>query len=348
MGKQKTEVSIVRYTADFKPAVKFLSYLRVRFSVFPTLYTEPYFKWKIENNPFGKSACYLRWQKGVPVAHGSITAKPINPWLEVGVGAGEGGDSLTHPNFQKQGHFSALRNYYVQDFCQSEPNGVKLIYTLPNDSSLLPSIHRCGFEIFDKLCPVEFERSIWRTPSSTIKAGLRWMLRTRPQTLFRFSLCTNGFKTASSIDRLWKEAECKETYLLKKDGAWWQWRYNRATETYRTYAIKEEESEQFLVYVVVKVKWGRRLRYVQICDIFGDTSDRAVTAFKHFVQTMVLPFDTLLLWAHPASKLADAAIDEGFVKKRDVPVIFFKNQAYEQLRNRAGLMQIALGDSDHV
>ena len=112
--------------------------------------------------------------------------------------------------------------------------------------------------------------------------------------------------------------------------------------------MREDGSQRFIAYVVVKVKRGRPLRYVQISDIFGDTSDRAVTAFRHFIRSMVLPFDTLLLWAHTASKLADAAIDEGFVKKRDIPVIFFKNQAYERLRNRGSLVQIALGDSDNV
>ena len=112
--------------------------------------------------------------------------------------------------------------------------------------------------------------------------------------------------------------------------------------------MSEEGSRQFVGYVVVKMKWGKRLRYVQICDIFGDTSDRAVIAFRHFVRSIVLPFDTLMLWVHPASKLAHAAIDEGFVKKRDVPVIFFKNQAYELLRKRLSHIQIALGDSDNV
>jgi len=290
-----------------------------------------HFQWKILENPVMPGLINLvKDDDGKIISTTSVTPKRLLLKGEE-YKVAEIGDTYTDPAYQKKGLFALLINHYVEDFCRSKPDGAKLIYGFPNERSLPPYIHRCGFEIFDKLGLAEFERSILRTPSSAMKAALRWMFRTKCQTSSRFCLCTDILKTTAEIDRLWSESQDKEKYLLKKDGTWWQWRYNRATEGYKTYAMREEGSKRFLAYIVVKVRWGRRLRYVQLCDIFGDTSDHAVTAFRHFVQTMVLPIDTFLLWAHPALKLADAAIDEGFVKERDVPVIFFKNQAYERL-----------------
>jgi len=163
----------------------------------------------------------------------------------------------------------------------------------------------------------------------------------------RFHLCTDDCRTSAEIDRLWSEAREKDAYLLEKDGSWWRWRYGSSTERYLTYAIREKHEDRSQAYVVVKVGW-RPLRYVELCDIFGETPELIVKAFQLFMQSVVLPTDTVVFWAQTGTELADKAIRQGFVKKRDVPVIFFRNDSYERLRKSGHRIQLALGDSDNA
>ncbi len=352
MSQEEPDISMDRYIADFKSVVKFLSYLKLPTDVFPTLYSEPNFKWKITANPFGKSACYLRRQGVIPAAHCSITAKPINPWLGIGAGCGELGDTHTHPSFQRQGHFRALGSHVIQDFEQSEPRGEKLIYGFPNDLALPGWTRHCDCVVFKELSLIELERSARRAPLATARAGLIWTYKAMGQSSKRLHLCTDDAQTTTEIDRLWSETYEKETYLLKKDGAWWKWRYASSTENYKTYALREMCSDRLQAYIVVKVSRRglryARLRHIHLCEIFGKTFEHAVEAFQLFVKTLTLPFDALVFWTQSGTRLANVAMEYGFVKRRDIPVIFFKNRVFEQLRARGNRIKIVLGDSDNA
>jgi GNAT superfamily N-acetyltransferase len=347
MVKPERKMSSHLYTVDFRPVVEFLSYLRIPKGLFPTLYSEPYFQWKIAANPFGESACYLRRQDGVPVAHCSITAKPINPLLGVGSGCGELGDTHTHPSFRKQGHFGALGSHVIQEFPRLKPSSEKLIYGLPNNLALPGWTRRCNCEVFQELGVIELELCTLKAPLAAARIGWDWAVRGIRPMPERFHLCTDDCRTSAEIDRLWSEAREKDAYLLEKDGSWWRWRYGSSTERYLTYAIRERHEDRLQAYVVVKMGW-RPLRYVQLCDIFGQTPELIVRAFQLFMQSMVLPTDTVVFWAQTGTELADKAMRQGFVKKRDVPVIFFRNDSYERLRKSGQRIRLALGDSDNA
>ena len=253
MVEQKTEVSIVRYNTDFKPVVEFLSYLRVANRTFPTLYTEPYFKWKIENNPFGKSACCLRYQGEVAVSHCSVTAKPLNLWLDAGVGCAEMGDTHTHPQYQKRGHFGALGSHAIKVFDQSIPHGSKLIYGFPNENALPGWVRHCNCELYQQRSIVELTRNMLRSKSSVLKECIRRVLHRGREAVGQFSLCTDENRTIQEITELWVRTGNKENYLINKDGAWWAWRYKESSEAYRTYAWKENHSAPASAYIILKM-----------------------------------------------------------------------------------------------
>jgi len=227
-----------------------------------------------------------------------------------------------------------------------------LVYGLPNELALPGWIRHAGCEVFRELGVVELERSVCKTPFSVARAALAGALRAMRPASARLLLCTDDARTAAEVDRLWLEADGRKTCLLRKDGAWWRWRYSRSTETYQTYALREQQSNRLLSYVVAKVSWRQarrvRLRSVQLCEIFGETSERAAEAFHLFMQTVALPFDTLMLWVQTGTRLADVAMGHGFAKRREVPVIFVKNEAYVQLRSRNTRVQLTLGDSDNA
>ena len=336
-----------QYRSNFKPVVDFLSYLKKSTRIFSTLYTDPYFHWKITSNPFGESACFLRYQGEVAVSHCSVTAKPLNLWLDAGVGCAEMGDTHTHPRYQKRGHFGALGSHAIKAFDQSIPHGSKLIYGFPNENALPGWVRHCNCELYQQGNIVELTRNMLRSKSSVLKECIHWVLGRRREAIGQFSLCTDEHRTIQEITELWGRTGNKENHLINKDGAWWAWRYKESSEAYRTYAWKENHSAPVSAYIILKVQWYR-LRYLQICDILAVSEADRFEAFQEFIRTMVLPIDIVQIWVQTSTTLAEIAVREGFVKRRDIVFFFYKNEAYARLFKQKKYLLLALGDSDNA
>jgi hypothetical protein len=336
-----------RYDQNVGPVVDFLSYGDFGSPTFPSLYTEGYFQWKIRDNPFGPSACFLRSRDGIPVAHCSVTAKPWNEALGAGVGCAELGDTHTHPAHQRQGHFGALGSHTISSFDQSHPLGAKLIYGLPNDNALPGWIRRCSCEVYSGAMTRELVRGLKQTPGAVARQGLNRLLTSSARSLRRFRLCEDRANIMRGMDRLWAENEDIGSFLVKKDGAWWDWRYRGATEKYCTYALIDAEAGDPLAYVVVKM--GRHgTRFMRICDVIASVAEIELDAFRLFLEQEVRPTDSVMLWAQESTEIEDIALSMGFTKTRDVPLIFFKNEAYAELVRGQTRLRLSLGDTDNV
>ena len=139
---------IHKFADDMSAVSDFLSYLPR--SASSSLYTPPYFDWKIRGNPFGPSASFIRSRDGRRVAHCSVTAKPGNAsWLP-GARLAELGDTHTHPDAQRQGHFGVLGRHTIEDF-DRQVGGHALIYGLPNANALPGWLRHCGCEVFEPM-----------------------------------------------------------------------------------------------------------------------------------------------------------------------------------------------------
>ena len=339
-----------RYTDHFRPVVEFLSYQRNHIREFPTLYTDEYFQWKIADNPFGLSACYLRHQDGRAVSHSSATSKPINPILGVGVEGGELGDTHTYPDFQRQGHFSALGNFLINDFSQSRHNGSKLIYTFPNEQAIIPYTRHCGCEIYHRVTIDQLLWKPWKSIFAAARSGFHTVKRGIIERSEQLHLCGDIEKTKSDIDELWQDAVQKENYLIIKDGEWWKWRYIKSSEKYLTYTYRKNRANHLLAYIVIKetpcsVKF---FRCIQICELFGITEALMIEAFNIFMRTMIWSKHTVILWVHPNTALSEAAYRFGFYKTKSIPILFVKNESYRNLSRRNARLLVALGDSDRA
>ena len=334
---------------DLNKISNFLSYLSLPTDIFPTLYTYEYFQWKIGSNPFGKSACYIRYQDGEPAAHCSITAKPLNPYLGIGAGCGELGDTHTHPDYRRQGHFGKIGSHTISSFDKAEPMGDKLIYGLPNEQALPGWIRRAGCDEFSKMSIWELKCSPWRYPLSFLKWFFSSIFDNKVPSTYKLAKSMDHIQTRNEIDQLWSSAKDKESYLLKKDGNWWLWRYANNTETYQTFMLFDE-NYRFCAYIVAKIGWQRikkfKIRYIQICELFGSESIYSEYALRLFMKTVSKPFDTIVAWVQNSTIIAKLAMNYGFVKQRDVPIVFAKNSAYDQLTSRNVLVRFSLGDSD--
>lgn len=337
------EYPVRRYDTEFSDVAAFLSYLTRPAGRFPTLYTEPYFRWKIAANPFGRSACFLREDGGVSASHCSYTGKPINPALKCAAAAAELGDTHTRPDFQGRGHFAALGRWAIEDCLASDPAQDVLMYGLPNDNALPGWTRRCGCEVFGDLGVSQvIRRPLARALKTLGKRAKGWR-----GSRSALRICGDPRETGEEIDALWARAEGTEGFLLKKDGAWWRWRYAVSTERYLTYGLRSLDRDRLAGYVVAKLE-GRIPRTVHICDVFGEDVGVAVEAFRLFMDQIVRVTDVVTMWLQADTRLAAEGPAYGFEKQRGVPVMFAVNDAYRRLREHHPRVYLSLGDTDNA
>lgn len=328
---------IRKYVNDMSEVTDFLSYLP-RWSAFPSLYSAPYFAWKIGRNPFGPSASFMRMHVGRAAAHCSITTKPANAeWLP-GVRLAELGDTHTHPEFQRQGHFGALGRHTIEDFDRRLP-GPTLIYGLPNASALPGWLKHCGCEIFEPMKIREMRRPMWRQPLSRLVPH---------GAAVRLERVIDPEAAGSLIDALWPRM-AGGGWLIEKSAAWWRWRYVAATQRYVTYFIyAHNELVGWAVTHRTAARWpivGR----TAICDIMAITPGMESAALVCLLRRKIGPLDVVTIWTQGGTALDAAATSEGFLPVRDVPVVFARNDGWPAALGSAGLLpRLSLGDTDNI
>lgn len=327
---------IHKYVNEMSEVSAFLSYLP-RSATFPSLYTQPYLAWKISHNPFGPSASFLRTRDGRSAAHCSITAKLANTaWLG-GARLAELGDTHTHPDFQRQGHFGVLGRHTIDDFGRASAAS-SLIYGLPNANALPGWLRHCGCEVFEPMHVREMRRPIWRQPFSRSSPG---------GGAVRLERVTDLVAAGARIDALWPRL-ADGGWLIKKSSAWWRWRYVTATQSYVTYLIHADgELVGWVVTHRTAAPWpvvGR----TAICDIVAITPEIETAALRHLLRRVIGPLDVVTMWTQRGTALDDAATREGFVPVRDVPVIFARNDGWPMLESAGARPRLSLGDTDNI
>ncbi|MDB9757235.1 hypothetical protein OAB62_06120, partial [Pseudomonadales bacterium] len=249
-----------------KDAVNFLSFLKIFDFTFPSLYSERYFEWKISHNPFGRSFCYLRFVEDEPVALASITAKPLNGNLGLGGFLAELGDTHTHPNFQKQGHFGQVGSQVIADF-NKYSNDTALIFGIPNENAVHGWQSRCGCQLLDSLNIIEY--------------ALKHTFSYRIPFTSRLKELTSDINAMKLVDLVWQNSYKKRIALVQKDSVWWKWRYGQSTESYRTFSLRSDKQCEN-VYLVAKISYKSIFSYIDICDIVGETEDLELDMLKEF------------------------------------------------------------------
>ncbi len=327
---------IKKYADDMSAVSGFLSYLP-RSAAFSSLYTPPYFAWTIARNPFGPSAAFLRMRDGQAAAHCSVTAKPANAALLGGVHLAELGDTHTHPDFQRQGHFGILGRHTIEDFARAvgQPS---LIYGLPNDNALPGWLRHCGCEVFEPMQVREMLRPIWRQPLSRLSFGGGGVHLER---------VVETAAASRAIDALWPRIALNG-WLVEKSAAWWQWRYVASTQQYTTYLIHVDGAVAGWAVTHRTVSRWPLVGRTAVCDLVATTPAIEAEALRHLLSRVIGPFDFVTMWGQRGTVLDAAAIEAGFVPVRDVPVIFAKNSSWPLLESAAAPLRLSLGDTDNI
>jgi hypothetical protein len=332
MDNEVVDSIAVASSAD---AASFLAYLP-RSRSFRSVYTRRYFEWKIETNPFGFSRSYLRFRVGRAAAHCSITAKPMNGAQLRGVRLAELGDTHTHPDFQRQGHFGAIGLHTIETFLSAE-DGEALVYGLPNDNALPGWQSRCGCEVW----PEMNIRALTLAMSARPKYWRRSLffgdgLQLRP---------LNNFGAERVIDEFWNRM-ADPAHLISKTGSWWRWRYAEATEPYTTYVATR--GDIIVGWCVLKrVELLPLVGRTTVCDIVTANSETQAEILGVLLKRIVRPLDAVSIWVQSGTALDGVARELGFEEVRQVPIVFYDNYTYQ--RFRAGRVPLlSAGDTDNV
>lgn len=327
---------IEQYSGDMSAVSTFLSYLP-KTSSFPALYTVPYFEWKISRNPFGPSAAFLRSRDNRTAAHCSVTAKPPNA-VRLGRGRlAELGDTQTHPDFQRQGHFGVLGRHAIDTFA-AQSDGPALIYGLPNANALPGWIRHCGCEVFEAMQVRDMRRPIGR------QAFGRLVPR-RHAVYLEQVIDPVGIR--DQIDAVWPQL-AGGGWLVDKSSAWWQWRYMEAPQSYATYLI--HAAGRVVGWVVTQRTAGPVpiVGRTAICDIVALTPALESSALSELLNRVIPPLDVVAMWTQRGTALDETATREGFVPVRDVPVILARNSGWALLDSSGVRPRLSLGDTDNI
>ena len=335
MTPSRTEIR--RYRDDVDASVDFLTYLRLKIED-TEWYTKPYFEWKIRNNPFGSAVSYLRFSEGMPAAHCSIVAKPANDEVLHGAILGELGDTHTHPDFQRQGHFSKIGRYVIDDFAAHAPEKGALIYGLPNENALPGWTRSIGCKQLDQLNISARARLPWRRL-------LRDVWRERRSRGYRFRAAP---ASGEDITRIWGFVS-GQGWLVRKDAEWWRWRYVSSVSVYQTVALEHVaggDTVGWVAWRVLRTRVPGIRRYV-ICDIVT-VDPRLEAVALELVVRMAGPRNIVSGWFENSSPIARAAEEFGFEPVRNVPVIFADNSAFRAIQSGLATPRLSMGDTDVV
>jgi hypothetical protein len=315
-----------------KDTVNFLSFLKISDFTFPSLYSEKYFEWKISHNPFGKSFCYLRCVEDEPVAIASITAKPLNKNLELGDFLAELGDTHTHPNFQKQGHFGQVGSQVIADF-NKHSNDTALIFGIPNENAVHGWQSRCGCQLLESLNINEYVLKHTFSYRISITSSLKEL--------------RSDINVMKLVNLVWQKSYKNRTALIQKNSDWWRWRYDQSTESYRTFSLRCDKQLEN-VYLVAKISNKSIFSYIDICDIVGETEDLELDILKEFIKKFKSPFTKIRVWAKVGSKVNSLLEKYKFSFSRKINFVLFKNTGYKALREKQLNFTLDLGDTDNT
>ena len=317
---------------DQEGVVNFLSFLNASDFSFPTLYSKKYFEWKVRHNPYGESFCYLRYVAKDPVAMASITAKPLNEDLGLGVFLAELGDTHTHPHFQRQGHFGEIGTQVINDF-NMKSNNTALIFGIPNDNAVHGWQSRCGCKLLENLRI--FEYSSRRSLASGIKF---WS---------NLEELSSAEEVKTLVDSVWERSYKSQISLVKKDSDWWMWRYNQATESYRTFALLGDGVRK-RVYLIAKISRKFVFSKVEICDVVGETERLELEMLEAFITRFRSPFAKFRIWTKAGSQQNLLLEKCGFRFTRKINFVLFQNEGYRNLCEKDLDFTLDLGDTDNV
>jgi len=328
-------------TADIAKFIRSLSNNQSR------LITEEYFEWKINENPYMQGEIFLEKRAGDVIGSFTITPKKISVYGEE-ILAAETGDTFTHPQFQRKGINTKLRNSCIEFALK---RGFQVVYGTPNRLSLA-----AGLKSERKICPyanISLMTKHLRISTSKLKFALVQILHMNIKPLLSLFFINELLKKISSysrhnavkkdfsvlfvekftdqVDGLWGNP--RYIFSTVRDNTYINWRYFMNPDKYQVIVAKN--GNNYLGYLVIKIsKTGRNKKIASICDFitYNDRIDvfyaLVLEAEKAIKKENV---DYTQLWCIESSIYYQTLLDMGYYDHKNTserPVVVYSSTYY--------------------
>ena len=327
--------------------------------------TEPdYYKWKHSTNPAGVGEIWVAHDREKDVVAGmtTLTPKRLHVNSQDLTGA-EIGDTFTHPEYQRQGIFTALVNATRE---QGVERGINLIYGTPNDQSLPGYEKNCNFVqvpapvVLNLVRPLNVGRTLKalgknpllvQAASAGIRLGLALLYRVRPGGLSCLGVKvvrTTNFP--KEIDDLWKRTWGRYDLVLTRDREYLNWRFLTNPDSYQIYVA---EGQALMGYLVAKIgRWGPlKVGYVADYLTTAGKDERACFAdllFAAFHDFRQEGCDIVSCWVVGGSPHEGVLRRRGFFKYQPVSIIVYRNEIGRRLAETRHRWHFTMADSDNI
>lgn len=209
-----------------------------------------FWKWKHEQNPFGKSPTLLAFEGETLIGLRTFLrwrfqyqGKSFQAYRAV--------DTATHPSYRGKGIFRQLSLALIEDLKKAEPS---VIFNTPNDQSR-PGYLKMGWKLMGKTpllvrpLPIQLVLNRFTSNSPTVEPAWPAALQ----------------ETWSAIEPKWKE-RFKNTVTTDYSYSYLQWRYRTIPGI--AYHVHLTGSIDDPCIVFYRIKQSGRLRELRITDLF--------------------------------------------------------------------------------
>jgi len=310
-------------------------------------------RWQYWDNPFGRTRAWIWELEGQAIAHWAAVPVPLVLDGQPVVGV-KTADAATHPEHRRQGLFAELAAAYMTELGRSN---VPAVLTHPNPDST-PGVAASGAQLVARV--PAFVRALddgWLAQRLHLPLPLaRPLVSAARRVAFRPSgnVGPDAIAVPSpprDLDALWQATG--GSYGVRRDSAWWEWRYvQRPAGEYRFAEVRRHGELVGAAALQVREAFGGRFGYVMefmAADVEAAQQLTAVIEGMARAQAAV----GLVLIATPRSSAGVLAQRAGF---RRLPQRLEPNPLRFLVAAPAGSSaalaaqdwSIAWGDLDHV
>jgi GNAT superfamily N-acetyltransferase len=217
--------------------------------------------WKFIQNPFGQSIMKLLFDGDKLI--GFYAVIPME--LRVGGGSRKAAlsvNTMTHPDYQKQGIFTYLAEETYKN-CQQE--GISLVYGFPNKNSYNGFTHKLGWRGFGKMTVLE------KQLEARTAGEIGWVGNIRR--VERYD---------ESVDILWDKIKDDYHIIVPRNEEFLNWRFTKHPGIKYEKVIFQGNNNEILGYMVLKIYHKENKLKGHIVDMLCVTEKDIVKGFLNY------------------------------------------------------------------
>lgn len=318
-----------------------------------------YYRWKLLANPAGVGLFHVADDGGQVVGITTITPKRIQLRGKPTLGA-EIGDTFTHPDYQRQGMFSALVSLTREKASLAR---MEFIYGTPNDQSRPGYEKKLNFAQVPSSRVYNYVRPLNVAPVLSVHLGrpnvarlLAPVIGLAFHTVYRFrSPGKKGVDISlvsefpQDITDLFEHCASKYGWILRRDKEYLDWRFLANPDQYHIWIASREGKTAG--YLVTREGHFGELRGGYLADFlvkedFPEVFQELLFSAASSLRSAGVDF--LAAWAVKASLYQRILSRCGFLQLKPVPIICYKNDVGLQFVEGQHRWHFTISDSDNI